>query len=210
MADDNYRVKINEDFGPVPNYKPYLMLYTALMGVAVWLLIFVWFLIPIFNNDPEAEGIKQWYPYSFILLAVAIALPLIWAQLYVKTVQYHLNETEVSWKRGVWFHTTGIVPYNRITDISINQGPIMRLFKISHLKIQTAGGGTAKGVPEIQIEGQIFAEELRAYIMDYVRGSKNAGGATIGVAEPEKKNVVSNDELLAEVREIRKLLEKKE
>lgn len=204
MAD--YEVKMNEDFGPVPNYRPYLMLFTTLMAIGVWVLVFVWFWIAAYT-DPTAEGMRPYLPYTFIVLAVMVAFALIWANLYVKTVNYHLNETEVSWKRGVWFHTTGIVPYNRITDISISQGPIMRLFKISHLKIQTAGGGTAKGAPEIQIEGQIHAEELRAMIMDYVRGLKSAGGATVGVAEPE---LMSDDELLNEVREIRKLLEKRE
>lgn len=204
-----YQIKMNEDFGPVPNYKPYLILFTVLCAAIAWVLIFIWFWIPAYT-DPKMADTKQYLPYTLIVLAVFVALAIIWSCLYVKTVQYHLNETEVSWKRGVWFHTTGIVPYNRITDISISQGPIMRMFKISHLKIQTAGGGTAKGAPEIQIEGQIFAEELRAMIMDYVRGSKAAGGATVGVVEPAHVGNMSNDELLNEVRKIRKLLEKKE
>ena len=46
---------------------------------------------------------------------------------------YELREDEMSWKRGVWFRTTGIVPYNRITNLDVRQGPVMRLPGISTL-----------------------------------------------------------------------------
>ena len=185
------------------------MLYTSVLAIITWAAIFIWVWIAAYTDETMKDA-QQYLPYTLIPLVIFVAVGLIWGSMYVKTVKYHLNNTEVSWKRGVLFHTTGIVPYNRITDITISQGPIMRMFGISHLKIQTAGGGTAKGVPEIQIEGQIFAEELRSMIMEYVRGLKNAGGATVGVAEDDTKTPVSNDELLNEVREIRKLLERKE
>ncbi|MEM2082887.1 MAG: PH domain-containing protein [Nitrososphaerota archaeon] len=32
---------------------------------------------------------------------------------------YKLTEDEIIWKRGVWFKSTGIVPYNRITNIDV-------------------------------------------------------------------------------------------
>ena len=64
------------------------------------------------------------------------------------------------WKRGVIFRRTGIVPYNRITNIDIRQGPVMRALDISTLSIQTAGySGQAQS--EIRIEAIVHAEELR-------------------------------------------------
>jgi membrane protein YdbS with pleckstrin-like domain len=52
---------------------------------------------------------------------------------------YELRDDEINWKRGVWFRTTGIVPYNRITNLDVRQGPFMRYLGISTLAIQTAG-----------------------------------------------------------------------
>jgi membrane protein YdbS with pleckstrin-like domain len=203
----DYSVKLNEDFGPAPSYRQYLMLFTTGMTIIIWLACCIW---TFFAPTSGPDGIPEYVRYVTVgILAAAIVIVIAWSFLYFNTVSYHLNATEVTWKRGVWFHGTGIVPYNRITDISIVQGPLMRIFGISHLKIQTAGGGTAKGTPEIQIEGQEKAEELRALIMEYVRGNKNAGAAVVGV---EEKSAAQPDvnALLAEVREIRKLLEKKQ
>lgn len=205
MTTAGYCVKVDEDFGPAPSYRPYLMLFTACIGTIIWLACCAWvFFMP--TDGPD--GIPLFSRYIAVaILAGGLVFTVVWSCLYVRTVIYHLNATEVTWKRGVWFHSTGIVPYNRITDISIVQGPIMRLFGISHLKIQTAGGGTAKGVPEIQIEGQRRAEELRTLIMDYVRGHASAGAAVVGVDEPAGADAADTAALLAEVREIRKLLE---
>ena len=52
---------------------------------------------------------------------------------------YELKDDEMSWKRGVWFRRTGILPYNRITNLDVIQGPVMRMLGISTLSIQTAG-----------------------------------------------------------------------
>ena len=72
---------------------------------------------------------------------------------------YELRDDEMSWKREVWFHTTGSVPHNRITNLDIKQGPVMRVVAISTLAIQTAGY-SGKAMAEIRIEGMEHAEEL--------------------------------------------------
>jgi membrane protein YdbS with pleckstrin-like domain len=45
----------------------------------------------------------------------------------------------MSWKRGIWFQTTGIVTYNRITILDVRQGPVRRAPEISMLAVRTAG-----------------------------------------------------------------------
>jgi len=62
-----------------------------------------------------------------------------WTRLYYVSMWYEMKEDEMGWKRGVWFRRTGIVPYNRITNLDVIQGPVMRLLGISTLSIQTAG-----------------------------------------------------------------------
>lgn len=126
-----------------------------------------------------------------------------WIPLYYDTMVYTLTTTEISWRRGVWFRQTGIVPYNRITNIDIIQGPVMRYFNISSLRIQTAGY-SAQPMAELRLHGIERPEELRDRILGYVRGSFPM--ATETLTRPEGGD--TSIQMLAELREIRKLLER--
>src|SRR5512136_469308 len=110
--------------------------------------------------------------FSFAILgfiAVIFILLWIWVGMYYDSMSYELRDDEINWKRGVWFRTTGIVPYNRITNLDVRQGPFMRYLRISTLAIQTAGY-SGQAVPEIRIEAIEHAEELREVIRTMVRG----------------------------------------
>lgn len=208
---DSYPVMISlgEDFKPALRYKPYLAIYTMVVVAIIWAACFGW---AVFIGD---LGIPEPFTLAIVaLLIVCLLFILVWTGLYYKSVVYHLNATEMTWKRGVWFRKTGIVPYNRITNIDIVQGPIMRLFGISNLKIQTAGYSGNNGSAEIAIEGIEEPEPLRAMIMDFVRGGAPSAAVT-GVDVPVKTVEVSGDgdtdvkALLAEVAAIRRLLEER-
>ena len=117
---------------------------------------------------------------------------------------YKLTKDEIM-RRGVWFKKTGIVPYNRITNIDIGQGPISRMLGIASLKIQTAGYSSSSGgfesPAEMKIEGVEQFEELRELIMEFVKGKK-----PVAIETYEEKNI--DLKILNELVKIRKLLEK--
>jgi len=149
---------------------------------------------------------------SFVILgfiAVIFILLWIWVGMYYDSMSYELRDDEINWKRGVWFRTTGIVPYNRIVNLDLRQGPLMRFLGISTLAIQTAGY-SGQAVPEIKIEGIEHAEELRELIRSHVRGSVSYDDGT-GSAKPSSTTpVVSvHQQMLAELQQIRSLLEQK-
>jgi uncharacterized protein len=141
---------------------------------------------------------------GFCLLVVVIIF-LIWVQLYYESMWYELREDEMSWKRGVWFRTTGIVPFNRITNLDVKQGPVMRALGISTLAIQTAGY-SGQAVPEIRIEGMEHAEELRELIRSLVRTTSSTGDGTGG--KPVTP-VSANEKILEELIKIRLVLEQR-
>jgi len=95
-----------------------------------------------------------------------------------------------------------IVPYNRITNIDIVQGPISRCLGIASIRIQTAGysarqcGGM---LAEIRIEGMEQFEELRELIMGFVRGKKPLA------VETYEEDI--NSKILNELVKIRELIE---
>jgi membrane protein YdbS with pleckstrin-like domain len=145
-----------------------------------------------------------------IVLLVIIAFYLFWVGNYYKTIFFELKDDEVTWKRGVWFRQTGIVPYDRITNIDIYQGPLMRLLGFSLIKLQTAGySGQTKA--EITMEGIVEAEELRETIRSMIRETRKVTGpmdGTSGVSSQGISPQAHTGELLEEIRSIRMLLEK--
>jgi uncharacterized protein len=142
------------------------------------------------------------------IILVVVVLYLIWVKLYYDSMWYELHDDEMRWKRGVIFRSTGIVPYNRITNIDIKQGPVMRVLGISTLSIQTAGYSGA-AVPEIRIEAIEHADELRELIRNLVR-SCSAGGDGTGTGKHEVRGVAPSvhQQMLEELQAIHALLEK--
>ncbi len=144
-----------------------------------------------------------------ILLVVLIAVFVLWVRLYYESMWYELHDDEMRWRRGVWFKRTGIVPYNRITNLDIVQGPVMRALSISTLSIQTAGY-SGQAVPEIRIEAIEHAEELRELIRTLVRkagaGDGTGSGDTQVSGTPEQ---TVHHRILEELVRIRTLLEQK-
>jgi membrane protein YdbS with pleckstrin-like domain len=192
-------VKLGEEFRADPAYKKY---YYISLFFALLIFFFSWY-IPLTLFAPME---------IILIISIGLGIPvtiitlvtLYWIPKYYDTLKYKLTGNEMVWRRGVWFRKTGIVPYNRITNIDIEQGPVSRMLGIGSLKIQTAGysasGGTGRQA-EIRIEGVVHFEELRSLIMGYVHGTKQMGPAT-GVYEPEGN-------VLGELVKIRKLLEKR-
>jgi membrane protein YdbS with pleckstrin-like domain len=200
-------VPFEEDFKPSLQYKPYLAITAVASIIFIWVCCAGW----VFLID-EGDSLFSLISLAVVVLfVVALVFSLTWVVLYYQSVVYHLNKTEMTWRRGVWFRTTGIVPYNRITNVDIVQGPLMRLFHISDLKIQTAGSSAPDGKSEIALIGIEDPEPLRALIMDFVRGHPSAAAATGAESTGIPPNYANPDMavLLQEVSAIRRILESK-
>ena len=189
---EKIKVKINEEFRPAPQLKKLYWIYFVL---AIFLGV-LWWCIPVILFAPPVITVCISLPIMAVLIFTAY-----WIPKYYDSIVYKLTENEIIWKRGVWFKNTGIVPYNRITNIDITQGPISRKLGIAALKIQTAGYSGQQTRSEIRINGIEEFEELREVIMGFVKGKK-----PVAVETYEEKNIDSR--ILNEVVRIRKLLEK--
>ena len=184
-------IKIGEEFKPSLQLKRLYYIYLLLIFVFA---ILPWYLLIIFLAPPMVKlGIS-------IPILVTLIFIVYWIPKYYDTIAYKLTENEIVWRRGVWFKMTGIVPYNRITNIDIIQGPISKRLGIASLKIQTAGySGQTRA--EIRIEGIEQYEGLRKLIIKLVEGRKPVAVETYEEETIEQK-------ILNELIKIRKLLEK--
>jgi membrane protein YdbS with pleckstrin-like domain len=190
-------LRIGQEFGPSTQLKKLYYLY-LIGGVVILGLFWLWILTSV-------ELLEFIVPATLIaapFMLVPAILVAWWIPKYWKTIKYKLSPQEMVWQRGVWFRMTGIVPYNRITNIDIVQGPVSRAFRIASLKIQTAGYSAPSGrTSEIMINGMENFVEIREVIMSFVRGGKPVATAATYETGP-------SDPVLGELVKIRKLLEK--
>jgi len=188
---------IGEDLRPSLQLKT---LYYTYMSV-VFALFFLVMYLPLLVFAPMVVTAAV---TLFILVPILLILAFViyWIPKYYQTMNYRLTGSEMTWRRGVWFRKTGVVPYNRITNVDIDQGPVSRKFGIASIKIQTAGySGPNTRSSEIRIEGMKNFEELRESIINMVRGKKPVAVETY--------DEVEGSDVLKELVKIRKLLEKK-
>ncbi len=190
-------IKIGEEMKPDRALKS--LYYTYLFAAA--LVFFVICFLPVMLFAPLFVVFMLGLFLGIPALVVFVAL-LIWIPKYYDTIRYRLNSSEIVWKRGVWFRKTGVVPYNRITNVDIDQGPVSRALGIASIKIQTAGYSSPNArTSEIRIDGMRSFEEIRDAIIVYVRGQKPVAVETYQKEEPS--------DMLTELVKIRKLLEKR-
>ncbi len=201
-------VQIDTAFTPDTSFRSYLILVTAL-GMMIPVFFFAFMIFGITEGAGSALAVMAGI---FAVLAFAGGL---WAYLYYDTVHYLLTPTEMTWGRGVLWKQTGIVPYNRITNVDIIQGPVMRVFGISDLRIQTAGY-SGNHMAEIKLQGIRDPEPLRAAIMDFVRsghpvaavtGAETAAAPAFASAR-SPSGQAADAAVLQELREIRGVLKK--
>jgi len=87
-----------------------------------------------------------------------------WPRKFLETLEYRLDAGTLHVCQGVFFRRRKAIPVERITDVVLYQGPIMRrFFGIWWLRIQTAGTGYAW--PEATLMALTHPEEARDAIL---------------------------------------------
>lgn len=137
---------------------------------------------------------------------VAVGFVTYWIPRYYGTISYALTEDRIVFQGGVWWRRKSFVPYNRITNIDVFQGPLSRHFGIGKVSIQTAGySGQSSGgrrFSEIAISGVKDFEEIKDTIISIVSRYKPIA-VEAGVEPPRPLDT----EMLDELKKIREAIE---
>ena len=197
-------INLDEEFRPAPQLRTLYFIYlllAILIGVLPWC-------VPLVLYIPRISDTAPFIVLFFLVFPLLAFLGFIvyWIPRYYGTIRYKLTNDEVVWQRGVWFRQTGVVPYNRITNIDTIQGPISRMLGIAALRIQTAGYSGQQTRAEIGMNGIEHFEELRALLMQFIRGKEPAAVETYE-AEEKEAAATGTGEILRELVRIRELLE---
>jgi len=150
----------------------------GLYGVYFVLVLFfgfLWWMVPV--------GVVLWFEVGAVF-AVGLFVPVVavggfvlfWIPRFCGSVRFVLEDDKVVVVKGVWWRSESFVPYNRITNVNVFQGPISRRFGLGKVSIQTAGFSATSGgggkVAEAVIFGIKNFEEVKDVVLEFVRGRK--------------------------------------
>ena len=109
------------------------------------------------------------------------------------------NALEIS--MGVFFRKESTIPLNRVTDLRLHDGPVMRHYGLRGLKVETAGSSGQNSGSEGNLIGVVNAEVFRNAVLAQrqVVIDAESGRATPLTAAPVQ---ASTDAVLLEIRDI--------
>jgi len=170
--------------------------YTA--GILLWIILavivnMVAFLITAFGWLVIMTPIVIWIPASF------------------RALEYYIDDEGVKMKGGVVWKKHVTVPYPKITNVDITQGPLQRKYNIGTIHVQTAGSGGKQGEKaELRMYGIKELEKIRNLIIGKVKNSSyHLGGAVKPEGEKMQAEKISVlKDMLTELEEIKGLLKR--
>ena len=185
-------------------YYTYLLIVGLVIFIGVILPVVVAAFLTLSLDQVVIVSSSAIFPFLAVVFLIAF-----WIPKYYDSISYTFTEDEIMLERGVYWKHKSIVPYNRVTNIDIVQGPLSRRVGVGNVRVQTAGYSTASSggaTAEAQIFGVTNYEEIRDFILAKVRGRKPvAVEAEAEIPTPKEDTKM----VLAELRKIRKLLEER-
>jgi putative membrane protein len=153
----------------------------------------------------------------FVLSIIGIPLLLLWFPLgfyftgrYLDRMECTLTNKALKVKKGVLVRVEKTIPLEKITDMALIQGPIMRAYGIERLTVETAGQSGAGAL--VSLTGIVLAQEFRETVLaqrDKVaeKSEPTAGERQTPSAPTADGTVAVLEELRDSVRRIERLLE---
>ncbi|TXI51336.1 MAG: PH domain-containing protein [Lysobacter sp.] len=134
MSDDN---TLHAGFNPL--VRPYMVLFVAwilLLTVVLSPLILIW-----------VVGPGQW-----------------WAGHYYRKLRCALDDRHLNFRKGILFQVEKTIPLENIQDVTFIEGPLLRHFDLSILRIETAGQSPGQA-HNMQLVGIVDAHRFREEIL---------------------------------------------
>ncbi|SRR5690606_15792370 len=109
-----------------------------------------------------------------ILLVSVIGIPLIpiwlfagwwWAGRHYAALRCELTDRRLRIHRGVVFQQDKTIPLDKIQDLSLHHGPILRALGLCSLKVETAGQSSPQGSSDAALVGIVDAREFQEMVL---------------------------------------------
>jgi membrane protein YdbS with pleckstrin-like domain len=141
---------------------------------------------------------------------IVMSLICLWIPAFYGSLQYVVDSDSIKTRQGVFWRKHVSVPFTKITNLDVTQGPLQRMFNIGTIHVQTAGAAGPEGArAEQKLLGIRDLEGLKDTIMERVRAYtiSTSGQGKQNAGEESKSEIFGH--MLKELRAIRQLLEQR-
>ncbi len=123
--------------------------------------------------NPKIKAYLLWYG-AFILFISLITIPAIpfwfiiapfFVNKYFDRLHCELTTRSLKFSKGYIFKTEKTIPLDKIQDLTFKEGPLLKAFGLSILRIETAGNSAA-GSPDLTLIGIVNAADFRNKVFD--------------------------------------------
>lgn len=133
----------------------------------------------------------------FVATIVGIVLVPFWLLIapyfirkYFDRLQCELTTRSLRFEKGFIFHIERTIPLDKIQDLTFKEGPLLKAFGMSILKVETAGN-TGQGMSDLTLIGIMDAANFRNKVLeqrDKVTENVSSGSSE----EPETLKVLKD------------------
>ncbi len=137
------------------------------------------------------------------LLPIYFIIAPLFIKKYFNRLSAELTTRALRFEKGVLFHVERTIPLDKIQDLTFKEGPLLRYFGLSVLRIETAGS-SGQGQADLTLIGIRDAADFRKQVLeqrDEVTENKYSNPST-----ETDDSVVT---LLEEIRDSLKIIEQK-
>ena len=134
---------------------------------------------------------------GILLLPFWLLLGHFFTERYLQHMSCVLTDRSLKVSRGLLVRQEKTVPLDKITDLALIEGPIMRYLDLQAVKVETAGGSSPGSL--VTLVGIVGARDFRDTVLrqrDAVVGGSPADSVLTGAS-----NQASRDPLLVEIRD---------
>ncbi|MEP7315166.1 MAG: PH domain-containing protein [Sphingomicrobium sp.] len=130
---------------------------------------------------------KDRWGIAFLLLGGFVVVSLVSLLIRWLTFEYRIGEHELRIDQGLLSRSSRAIPFDRVTDVDIEQGPIHRLFGLARVRMETGAAAAAKDEEGVLDTVSLARAEA---IRDYVR-ARRRGASVIALPVVEDTSVES-------------------
>ncbi len=163
-------------------------------------IIYVVFLVlPCLGFAPVTFGLSL---LGLVLPAALFGLTMWYYRVYYRRLSCSLTNRKLIIGRGILSRTEQAVPLDKITDMQMNQGPIMRWLDLEAIKVETAGSMGGVGGALVGLVGIEGSRDFRAAVLD--QRDKVVGSADRDAGAPDSVRSGTpgdTDALLTDIRD---------
>lgn len=137
---------------------------------------------------------------ALILLVSILGIPLLifwliglgqyYSKRYYQSLECRLTNRQLEFKKGIFFTVEKTIPLENIQDLTFLDNPVLRMFDLRILKIETAGQSNPKG-SDMKLIGICNFAAFKDRVMDQREQLRSDPRRTEGDAERNEDHTVS-------------------